>query len=131
MQLSEWLISCQQKPFKWGQWDCAIFVSEWLTSQGYADFTENYKNRYKSPKGAATYLQKTWNTTKLENVVDQLLGQRKSITFAKAGDVVCKTLSNDALGKSLGICNGSVSWFLSDDGLVQIPTLECDWSWYG
>lgn len=95
------------------------------------------KAKYKSVAGSVNYLTRH-GCTKLEELTDKVLGERYPISFAGAGDAVLADLTKlkldgglPQIGLSLGICNGSVSYFVGDKGLIRVPTLALEACYYG
>lgn len=131
MDLSTWLIENRDRSFKWGEWDCVLFVCEWLKISTGKDHGKRFFKKYSTAAGAYKCLRKHFTVEKLEDAVTEILGSPVPLAFVRAGDIICANLSNQELGVSLGICNGGVSWFLSDDGLMTKPTFDCLRGWHG
>lgn len=94
--------------------------------------------KYKTAAGAFSYLQRLGAGT-VEELADKILGDRQPISFAAAGDVVLANLEKlnlsggeeQTTGLTLGICNGAVSYFMTDNGPISVPTLTLEACYYG
>lgn len=95
------------------------------------------KAKYKTAAGAMSYIQSQGCTT-VDELADKILGARQPISFAGAGDIVLADLAKlqltgnlPQMGLALGICNGAVSYFTSDEGLISLRTLDLEACYYG
>lgn len=93
--------------------------------------------QYKTEKGALSYILKNGCET-VDQLADKVLGERYPISFAGAGDAVLADLEKLGLagglpqiGLTLGICNGRVSYFVGESGLIEVPTLSLECCYYG
>lgn len=109
--------------FRWGEADCALWVSDYVKRVTGVDHAEAFRGRYRTAQGARMALRRAGY-----DGVERLAAARLPgvpIAFARRGDVV---LHPD--GQALGICNGRVSHFLSvHGGLTDLPTLDCVKAW--
>lgn len=127
----------RQRPFEWGQHDCALWAASCVEVTTGTDLGEPFRGRYKTAAGALKAIRKAGHLTP-EALAEARVGPRQPPAFARAGDMVAADLkalglagSDRQIGLSLGICNGSVCWFVSDDGLVSIPTLSTECAFHG
>lgn len=56
--LADFDASARARPFKWGEWDCALMSADWIKTCTGVDPAETYRGRYKTAKGAARILRK-------------------------------------------------------------------------
>lgn len=121
--------------------DQGMCCARWIDAAKAVVTGERYplmvKAKYKSEKGALLFITRNGCET-VEQLADKTLGPRMPITLAGAGDVVLADLEKLGLsggipqiGLTLGICNGAVSYFVGEDGLIEIPTLTLEGCYYG
>jgi hypothetical protein len=119
-------------PFAWGQHDCALWVSSCLEVTRGVDLASRYRGTYESALGALRQLRLIDAVASLDDLALKHVGPHKHVAFATAGDVVAADLSAMGLGElgqggiSLGICFGPVSYFVAEEGLVALRTLDLE-----
>ena len=111
--LVKYLEDCRDKPFKWGEHDCALFTAKWekiLTNN--SRFSEFF-NKYKTALGSFKALKK-YGKGNLVSTVDAKLEKidKKKIT---RGDIVSVNTNE---GIALGIYTGNKIAVVSLDGLI-------------
>lgn len=111
--------------FDWNTCNCALFAADAVKIQTGTDFAKSYRGP-KTKRGVIAKLIRVSGGDVVAAATKEL-GDPKSSSFAKRGDVV----SIKYYGMNiLGICNGSVSLFISEnEGLIRIPTLKCSNAW--
>lgn len=107
------------KTFKYGVWDCFVFVERYYYMRTGREYFNELKNRYTSLRG---YL-KVLKNEGYESVTDLMDNNfcSTSLSLAKRGDVV---VYNDCLG----LCDGIYSIFLNQDNNFDysfIQTNKC------
>jgi len=123
--LTEYMVA-QARKFKWGEFDCALWVADAVKIMTDVDFASEFRGKYKTENGAIRRLGKKG----LSGVVTAKLGSPISITYAQRGDVVL--LKHNGMGEfpeALGMCFGAVSVFVGPDGLLEVATGDCDLAW--
>ena len=111
--LVQYLEDCRNKPFKWGEHDCALFTAKWekilINKSRFAEFF----NKYKTALGSFRALKK-YGKGDLVSTVDAKLDKidKKKIT---RGDIVSVNTNE---GIALGIYTGAKIAVVSLDGLI-------------
>lgn len=113
-------------PFKWGVSDCALFAADCVEAMTGIDYAEDFRNRYKTEKGAAKAL-KRYGEGDLVSTVEKYLNRVPGgLNYAQRGDVVA---AETEAGVALGICLGTTSVFKTPDGVIGLPTSQCIAAW--
>ena len=73
---------------------------------------------YRTKKGAAKKLRNRGEGTLLDTVIN-VIGEPIHVAKARPGDIVMQ----DAW--SVGICNGKLSAFIGEEGIIYVRTLDC------
>lgn len=103
--------------FKWGEWDCLVYVAQ----EAGLDISHFGPRKYTNNIGAAFYIKRN-GFNNLAQLVDSLLPSRP-VGFARRGDILLKE-------GCLGICKGSYGLFLTESsGLTRVSTFECERAW--
>ena len=118
------------KPFEWFSHDCGAWAGSCIeVTTGFNPIAGKLKP-YDDALGAVRSMKKAGFKTP-EAMAAGLLGNPKPCVFAHAGDVVAADLAalgiageERRIGLSLGICTGAFCFFVSDDGLVELSTLQ-------
>jgi len=119
--LNKYLGGVFDKPFEWGVHDCCIFCNECVKAMTGEDFmTEfvDYSNE--------TTAKKALNGTTLYMTIKKKFGKPVPTAMARRGDLMYKKFDT---GPALGICVGRDALFVGyegKDGLVTVPTLDCE-----
>lgn len=119
-------------PHEWAVHDCGIWYADCRLVVCGEDPAKGVRGTYKTAAGAARVLRRHFKVERLEELTERLYGPLLPAAFARAGDPVLADLgamgladpSEGALGLSLGVCNGSLSWFTGEHGLVSLATLD-------
>jgi hypothetical protein len=121
----------RSRPFEWGQHDCGLWLASCLIVTTGRDFAADIRGKYSTATGAIRALKKAEGVTTPEDFTEARLGPRKPAALAFPGDGVAADLQELGVtggerqfGLSLGICNGAVSWFVGETGLVELPTFS-------
>ena len=100
----------RNKPFRWGEADCCLFVQEWIARCGGPDHAAPYRGRYHSEDEARNLIG-----CDLGQFARSLFGEPKAGPFACRGDVVF--LDVPLAGGILGICTGPNAAFVGENGM--------------
>ena len=133
--LSSYLDSVRHTPFDFPTHNCLMFVFGAIEAITGQDLGEPYRGKYKDERSAARLLRKTDNVKTSEELLEKHFGEPKPLAFARLGDIVFVDPLNaelelpsdiDLFGPVPGICYGSVSFFVGENGLLQFETLRLD-----
>jgi hypothetical protein len=119
--------TCREQKFELGSFDCSLMAALALEAQYPVELFKLYYKQYSTIRGARNKLKQQHNVTTPEQLVKALLPPRKSIAFAQKGDIVvnCDLSSKRSLlGGIIGVCYGATSFFVTDVGLIKLPTLQ-------
>lgn len=122
--LNEAIHEARNKPFKWGEHDCALFSASIVKVITGIDFSEDWKGTYDSPESLESEMKKR-GFYSLTQLVDHYL-DRVDMLEAMKGDVVMSLMRGN---QTLGICVGNAAAFVSDSGLVFHPIDSCFIAW--
>lgn len=122
--------------FSWGGYDCVCFALRAISVQHDIDLVAKLDYKYSTLIGAVRTLKKH-GCSSPEEAARKLMGEPVHIAMAQFGDIVALDTASvgmsgegSNLGMSLGVCFGSSSYFMSDDGLVTVPTDKCSEVFY-
>lgn len=120
MTFQQYLTDCLTKPFKWGEHDCTLFVTNWLNISSGKDILEDVP-KWNSKRDALRMMSKYGG---LENACNELL-EKIPLAQAKDGDV-------GMVGDSLCLFVGSRIVATGVDGLIYFDrgTAKCAWRYY-
>lgn len=119
--LRDYIARAATEPFAWGEHDCALWVSSFCDEVTGSDFASEWRGKYKTEAGAAKLMRSRGYKSVADIASDKL--REKPVAFAQRGDAV---LHPDG---HLGLCDGRLSYFLTDGGVLSIPTLSCPRAW--
>jgi hypothetical protein len=123
--LSRYLLRVRDRPHKYGEHDCMLFVAGAVKALTGRDPAKGHRRKYRSEKTAASYLLKLGFKTPAAMVNAHL--KPKSLAFAQRGDVVA-----DREGTP-GICMGDFAFFVGrageQEGLVRKPLSDLKKAW--
>lgn len=118
------------RPFEWYKHDCGAWAGSALEVTTGINPMKGKLKPYMNGVGAARSMRRAGFETP-EAMAAGLLGAPKHVVFARAGDIVAGDLTalgiageERQFGLALGVCTGAVSYFVADDGLVELPTLQ-------
>lgn len=110
-------IAAADRPFVWGEWDCCLFAAHVVRAMTGEDFAKSFRG-YRTKNDALKLLKQHGGVS---GIASKFLPEIPT-TFACRGDVV-------EIDDALGICIGQWSMFLTETGLVQLPTLDGVRAW--
>jgi hypothetical protein len=117
--LTIYIEECMNKPFVWGEHDCAKFAGNWIEICT-GEAVGVYGGKYTTERGAYALLKRK-HSGELTIAVDKVL-KRQAVAKAGRGDIVMRE-------SGLGICLGQQSAFPSYEGLTFYDTLTCEHAW--
>lgn len=131
--LSDLIRERQDTPFSFGAFDCTLFAMQAINAVIGVDYSGPYAGKYNTAKGALKLLRKVGNVKTPIELMDTFLGERKPIAFARKGDIVAVDAGKagfnvpndiDIFGPVIGVCYGELSFFVGEQGLITLPTLD-------
>lgn len=121
--LYDYFLSCTEKKFSWGEFDCCLFAADAVKVMTGEDGAEGLRGNYATKEEALSLLDTVGG---LEAHVTGFLGEPVTPGMAGRGDVVLKTEDDmDALG----ICDGTMAIFAGPRGLSYLPLTSCRMAW--
>ena len=111
------------RPFRWGEWDCALFAATIAAAITGVDKVKPFRAvRYSDERGAAKALRDLGKGTLLKTI-DGFYA-RKDLPYAQRGDLVWHK-------GAVGICMGAFGLFLPPEngGFVQVPRASLEIAW--
>lgn len=138
-RLSQLIVEKRNEPFNFPTWNCLMWAASAVDAVKGVDILAAYHGKYKTQKSAATLLRKLDKVTTSQALLEKHLGETKPIAFARHGDIVLVDEEATDLGLPAdlalfgavpGVCYGTISYFVGEHGLVDVPTLQlrhCLW----
>lgn len=124
-RLAEAIAAARDRPFRWGQHDCATFAFDLRRElAGGYDVAALWRGRYRTARGAVLVMRRLgWPS--LELAGRDILGEPlPSLHLAQRGDLV---LAGSGLG--FGVCLGARAAGIAPEGLVLVPMAACKLAW--
>ncbi|WP_260843343.1 DUF6950 family protein [Sedimenticola selenatireducens] len=115
-RLMELLQAAHDRPFEWGNHDCALFAAAGVLAITGNDVAADVRGHYSSAKGALKVL-KTLGMADLESATTHLLGNPVDTRLAGRGDVVLVETAN---GPTLAICAGIYAFAPGEKGSIAM-----------
>ena len=125
LRLAAAIDAARDRPFRWGEHDCAIWAFDLRRDlTGGDDVAALWRGRYRTARGAVRVMRRLgWSS--LEAAGRDLLGEPLlSLHLAQRGDLV---LANSGLG--FGVCLGARAAGIAPSGLVLVPLSACALAW--
>ena len=119
-KLSEYLSKVQNKPFKYGTLDCAIFTASAVDSQIGTKLKSKLFGKYKNLKDIAKRIKKIGKggyTKAIEKICKDNKFKEISPSYAQRGDAVIMKEKNKILVGIIGLNNKPI--FISKQGIVE------------
>ena len=120
-RLNDYIAAARAAEFVWGRNDCALWAAGWVLECTGLDLVTAWKGKYKTETGARRLIAKR-GYSGLEAIADDGLNPTP-VPLARRGDMVQHPQG------PLGLCNGRLSHFLTDGGVLEIETLACVRAW--
>jgi hypothetical protein len=128
--LAEYVESQRNTPFRWGEFDCAIFAREALAVQYGEIVVPHFAGRYKTAKGAARFLRSFFDADSLQTALSRYMIEIDP-RLAQRGDIV--SIRDDSpiegVGEALGVCMGSRLAVTTLAGVAYIDRSSVDRAW--
>ena len=138
MRLAEWshnlddlIDSLRDKPFAWGENDCLNFANQAHVAMTGKPLASDWAGNYKTAFGAKRHyvkLLKTQGFANIEQALDKRL-LRIHVKLPPRGSLVGCPADNQVTNLALGVCIGEKVAFISDAGVVFLPTQAGDIFW--
>lgn len=119
--------------FDFPNWNCLMWAADTIIACRGDDILVEYRGKYKDEKAAARLLRKLDNVRTSKALLEKKLGSEpKPIAFARPGDIVLVDpagtdlnlpIDIELFGPVPGVCYGPISYFVGEQGLVEMPTL--------
>lgn len=114
--LREFLRASYDKPFVWGERDCALWLADWVMVRRGIDLGAGFRGTYSSEHGCNMLLAREGGLLKLAARLFAAAGiAAVDVADATAGDAGCV---DAPFGPTLGIVTGRRVALLGRDGLV-------------
>lgn len=124
-QLTEYLASCEGKPFEWGGNNCVSFVRGFVPSIP-ADWAEGYDDAVSARHAYRRMLSEYGH----DNIIDALDARfERVLTLHPEDGMICARRENGPLRYALGLTFGQCCVFLSEDGPVRSDVDVSDMFW--
>ena len=124
--LIKYIESVKDKKFEWFLHDCVTFQNNCERAYTGENLLPNMIKTYNNLKSAIKVI-KSMGQISLYHIMLKTLGAPIQISKAKRGDIVYK---KDGLeGASLGRCMGEISYFVGEQGLIAIKTMDLKIAW--
>lgn len=120
--LIEYTQTNQGRVREYGSWDCWQYTGGGVLVMTGIDYRERFP-AYSSLEEAARILAQAGG---VEQMMTDLFGPSKPVSFAQRGDIVVSDLGEGLAG---GICFGVETWTVSPGGLESVPTLSGSFAW--
>lgn len=115
------ILEAYSRPFAWGTHDCVLWCADWVRKATGTDHAERYRGTYHTAAEAKALLRRRkWKSPAA--AADKIL-PTKPVALARRGDIVLHPEG------PLGICHGPRSHFLTETGVLAVPTLSCVHAW--
>ena len=138
MRLAEWshnlddlIDSLRDRPFAWGENDCLNFANQAHLAMTGKPLASDWVGNYKTAFGAKRHyvkLLKTQGFANIEQALDKRL-LRIHVKLPPRGSLVGRAAHNQVTNLALGVCIGEKVAFISDEGVVFLPTQAGDIFW--
>lgn len=123
-RLTDYLNASRERPFKWGEHDCALFVAGAIAAQTDVDFGDDWRGRYADEAEAEELLADVGGVEGLAGHYG--LTELAAPQLARRGDVVLLMDGNYAC---LGVCDGRGGMFVTPKGLRRVRLRDCRRAW--
>lgn len=111
-RLNDYLVKVSGRPFRYGRWDCCIYISGAVKAMTDVDPMAEFRGRYTSRETALAALRELGSGT-LYNTMRTKFGNPVPAVMAKRGDIAYHE-------GNLGIINGRCALLLTDGGFLMV-----------
>lgn len=112
--LAVYIDECMQKPFQWGEHDCALFAAGAIKIMTGEDFAQPYLGKYKTLKGGLGLLKRKGFDNHAELAASKL--EEIPVAMAAVGDLAAVRVSTSGF-YALGVVNGPRIYLCRPDSL--------------
>ena len=128
--LADYIESRRDTPFRWGEFDCAVFAHESLAVQYGAIDIPYFAGRYKTAKGAARFLRSFFEADSLQTALSRYMIE-VAPKLAQRGDIVSIREDSpiEGVGEALGVCLGSKVAVTTLAGVAYIERSKIARAW--
>ena len=119
VRLAKYIEESRNKPFQWGEHDCAIFAAGAVKAITGIDPAAEYRGQSESARESYAWVKEQDGS--LLRIMDSKFPRHK-VAFARRGDI-CMWQN------SLGVCVGRAVLVCTKAGLVGVPLREADYAW--
>jgi hypothetical protein len=129
----DFLYTSADKPFKWGEWDCALFAADAIKSFTDVDLADDFRGKYTTQTGAFKLIKKLTGGTTVADAA-AYCAQKHSLEehtyplMCKRGDLVVFDNGGDLISGVVHLSGRHVV-SVSDSGLVRLPITTVKRSW--
>lgn len=126
-RLESFITERRDRPFKWGEQDCALFCADAVLAMTGYDFAEPYRGQYDTAKGAVSLageIEDRNDPFGLVRILEATGLPEIRPSFAQRGDVLLIDSDKECsrVGRQhLGVCIGAVAAAAGKAGLVMVP----------
>ena len=131
--LSSLIEENRETPFDFVEFNCLLWAGLSIAAVTGENPIKSVIGNYKDEKTALKYLKRVENVDTVEDLLKKHLGELQTISFARIGDIVFLNPDNETLdipcgsfGRIPGVCYGTISYFVGEQGLINIPTFEAE-----
>ena len=131
--LSALIIERREVAFDFAHMNCMFWVADAVEAITGEDFLAAYRGKFRTEKGAAKLLRKLDQVGTSQELLIKRFGELQPAAFARMGDIVLVKPDETELdlpadlelfGPVPGICYGTISYFIGENGLVEFETLR-------
>ena len=108
--------------FEWGKHDCALWCADWVNIATGVDHASKWRGLYTTRIELDVVLAKLGYDS-VDAIADELAPSMHQ-AFAQRGDIVKHPIYD-----SLGICDGILTVFLTEKGIIKVRTVDCVKAW--
>jgi hypothetical protein len=109
-RLSAWIVANRDRPFLWGQWDCALAAFDAAAAITGEDRAAEFRGQYETREGAAEALRRLGQGTLIRTINAKY--ERRPVGKARRGDLVWHA-------GSVGVCVGGAGLFVGEERLAD------------
>jgi hypothetical protein len=117
-------------PFAWGTFDCCLFTADCVKAMTGEDFAADFRGKYTDAPSAYAMLQEFAGGgvyATMEKLRPQFGWEEVPPKLAQRGDIVMVSPtvcgSDERFDGALGICVGTISLFVGENGLAGTSTI--------
>ena len=120
-QLHEHIQQGRSITFCWGENDCALWSADWVMTATGKDFASDWRGKYQTEAGLQEMMFERGYAAP-SDIANEALNPAP-LSFTQRGDIVLHPQG------CLGICDGIISYFLMEKGILRLHTASCIKAW--